>query len=103
MRLPEVFMIHGVAPRAVGRAVVDQPADDTNAAVGVAVFEKKRIGCKISVQFDFAGAAGVLLPRFQFGKTRLERFVPDFFCITHHFVVVLLTHDFHNVLYVNCE
>lgn len=62
MRLPEVLVIHGVAARQVGAAVIDQPADNAQRAIGITLLEQERIRREISVQLDFAGPAGVLLP-----------------------------------------
>ena len=62
MRLPEVLMIHGVAARPIGCAVIDQPADDAQCAVGITLLEQERVRREIFVQLDFTGTEGVLLP-----------------------------------------
>ena len=62
MRLPEVLVIHGVAARPIGSTVIDQPADDAETAIGVTLLEQERVRREISVQLDFTGTEGVLLP-----------------------------------------
>ena len=92
---PAVKRLVDKTVRAVGLSVIDQPADNADSTVGIALLEEERIGCKIAVQFDFTRVRGMLLPLPELFKTLLKRFVADAFGVLHYFIVVLLTHDFH--------
>ena len=83
--------------RPIRAAVVNQPADNAQTPVGIALLEEERIGCEVPVKFDLARTTGIPLPKFESLKTLLERPVTDTLGILHYFIVVFLTYDFHNV------
>ncbi len=85
----------GVASGPVGHAVIDQSADHTQRTVGIALFENERIRRPIAVELYFAGMAGLPLPTFEPVQTLLQGLIADTFGITHYFVVVFATYDFH--------
>ena len=76
--------------------MINQSADNAQTPVGIAFLEEERIGRKVPVKFDLARMMGILLPAFEPFQTLVERLVVDTFGILHYFIVVLLTHDFHN-------
>ena len=93
---PAVKRLVDETTRSVGPAVIDQPADNAQTPVGITLFEKERIGCKITVQFDFTRVRRMLLPLPELFQTLLKRLVADAFGILHYLIVVLLTHDLHD-------
>ena len=72
--------------RPIRAAMIDQSADNAQTPIGITLLEK----------FDLARMMGILLPAFEPFQTLVERLVVDTFGILHYFIVVLLTHDFHN-------
>ncbi len=81
--------------RLIRTAVIDQSADNAQTAIGIALFEKERIGRKVPVKFDLARMMGILLKAFESLQTFPKRAVTDAFGVLHYLIVVLLTHDFH--------
>ena len=59
-------------------------------------FEKAASWSTNAVKGCKARMMGILLPAFEPFQTLVERLVVDTFGILHYFIVVLLTHDFHN-------
>ena len=82
--------------RPIRAAMIDQSADNAQTPIGITLLEKERIRCEVLVKFDLARMMGILLPAFEPFQTLVERLVVDTFGILHYFIVVLLTHDFHN-------
>ena len=82
--------------RPIRAAVVNQPADNTQTAIGIALLEKERIEREVPVKFDLARMMGILLTAFESLQTFPKRAVADAFGVLHYLIVVLLTHDFHN-------
>ena len=82
--------------RPIRAAMIDQSADNAQTPIGITLLEKERIRCEVLVKFDLARMMGIWLPAFEPFQTLVERLVVDTFGILHYFIVVLLTHDFHN-------
>ena len=93
---PAVKRLVDEATRPIRAAVVNQPADNAHAAVGIALLEEERIGREVPVKFDLARMMGILLAAFEALQTLFERLVADTLGVLHYLIVVLLTHDFHN-------
>ena len=83
--------------RPIRTSMINQSADNAQTSVGIAFLEEERIGREVPVKFYLARMMGILLPAFEPFQTLVERLVVDTFGILHYFIVVLLTHDFHNV------
>lgn len=95
MNFPAADSRFAVTSRTIGCAVIDQSADNACTAVGIALPEKKGIRRGILIQFDFTRTVRIPLLPFQIVQPFFQCFVADSFGITHYFVVVLLTHNFH--------
>lgn len=83
--------------RPIRTSMINQSADNAQTPVGIAFLEEERIGREVPVKFDLARMTGIPLPKFESLKTLLKRPVTDTLGILHYFIVVFLTHDFHNV------
>ena len=83
--------------RPIRTSMINQSADNAQTPVGIAFLEEERIGRKVPVKFDLARMMGILLTAFESLQTLPERAVADAFGVLHYLIVVLLTHDFHNV------
>ena len=65
MNLPAVDSRLAVTSRTIGCAVIDQSADDADAAVGIALLEEEGIRREVLIQLDFTGTVRIPLPPFQ--------------------------------------
>ena len=68
----------------MGHPAMKRPVDKTMRPIRAAMIDQS------------ARMMGILLPAFEPFQTLVERLVVDTFGILHYFIVVLLTHDFHN-------
>ena len=83
--------------RPIRTSMINQSADNAQTPVGIAFLEEERIGREVPVKFDLARAAGIPVPAFETLQALPEHIVADAFGVLHYLIVVLLTHDFHNV------
>ena len=72
MYLPSVERLQRYGERAVRYAVIEQPAYDADASVGIALREAERVRGMVIIELDFAWMVWILLPFFQSVQTVLE-------------------------------
>ena len=72
MYLPSVERLQHYGERAVRYAVIEQPAYDADASVGIALREAERVRGMVIIERDFAWMVWILLPFFQSVQTVLE-------------------------------
>lgn len=79
--------------------MIDQTADNSERTVRIALLEKERVGSKIPIELYFTRLTSVLSPSFKPVEALLQGAIADTLGILNNRIKILLTHDFHSVIY----
>ena len=94
MYLPSVERLQRYSERAVRYAVIEQPAYNADASVGIALCETERIRSMVIVERNLAWMIGIVFPALQSVQTVLERSVADGFGIAFYILEMFFIQDF---------